>query len=190
MVLDTSPILHDWSALPVVHVGGCMIAPGDDAASGLGRAYEVTATTDGVNFSGALKVYTAARPTASNARFWADVVGSFSAGGDGSTTPPTPANSWTPTNRNVSGFDISATLQAVSAAPTAPHFTWCDVNPEPTDRVVIGPDVLRVVNAFSVGSGKEFYPYAYPQAPTSIHAPTPPSPALCPTPPLMATLSP
>ncbi|MCO6439038.1 MAG: hypothetical protein J5J06_18250 [Phycisphaerae bacterium] len=146
-----------------------------------------------MSFSPALTVHTAALPTTANARLWADVVGLFSAGGDGSTTPPTPANSWTPPNRNVSGFDISAALQAVSSLPTAPHFTWVDVNPEPTDRVVIGPDVLRVANAFSVGSGKEFYPYAYPEPtpfPTGIHGPTPPSPALCPTPPLMAALNP
>ncbi|MCO6439449.1 MAG: hypothetical protein J5J06_20360, partial [Phycisphaerae bacterium] len=124
VVSDASPILNDWTSLTRIHVGGCMIAPGDNAASSTGRAYEVTATNDGASFSPPLTVFTAARPTAANARFWADVVGLFSAGGDGSTTPPTPANSWTPPNRNVSGFDISATLQAVSAAPTAPHFTW------------------------------------------------------------------
>ncbi|MCO6438062.1 MAG: hypothetical protein J5J06_13295, partial [Phycisphaerae bacterium] len=124
VVSDASPIINDWTSLTRIHVGGCMIAPGDNAASSTGRAYEVTATTDGSSFSAPLTVFTAARPTAANARFWADVVGLFSAGGDGSTTPPTPANSWTPPNRNVSGFDISATLQAVSAAPTAPHFTW------------------------------------------------------------------
>lgn len=189
VVSDVSPIIYDWSVLPQVHVGGCMIAPGD-ADAPTGRAYEIRATSDGLNFSSPLTVYTAARPTAANARFWADVVGSFSAGGDGSTTPPTPANSWTPPNRTVSGFDISATLQAASSASTAPHFTWTDVNPEPTDRVTIGPDVLRVVNAFSVGSGKEYYPYPYPQTPTAIHASTPPSPALCPVPPLMVELNP
>ncbi|MCO6435779.1 MAG: hypothetical protein J5J06_01675 [Phycisphaerae bacterium] len=189
LVSDGTPPLADFGALPFVHVGGCMIAPGD-ADAAVGRAYEVRATQDGLTFTAPLTVYTAARPTTANARLWADVVGGFSAGGDGSTTPPTPANSWTPPNRNVSGFDISATLQGVSSLPSAPHFTWCDVNPERTDRVVIGPDVLRVVNAFSVGSGREYYPYAYPQTPTVIHAPTPPTPAVCPAPPLESALTP
>ncbi|MCO6435689.1 MAG: hypothetical protein J5J06_01210 [Phycisphaerae bacterium] len=190
LVSDAAPPLNDWTSLEVIHVGGCMIAPGDDTGSGAGRAYEVTVTADGATFTAALTVYTAARPTSANGRFWGDVVGAFSAGGDGGTTPPTPANSWAPPNRSVNGFDISATLQAASSASTAPHFTWTDVNPQPPDRVTIGSDVLRVVNAFSVGSGKEFYPYAYPQAPTPIHGPTPPNPALCPPPPLMSQLNP
>ncbi|MCO6435722.1 MAG: hypothetical protein J5J06_01380 [Phycisphaerae bacterium] len=189
LVSDVNPPLFDWTSLPQIHVGGCLIAPGDvDAA--LGRRYEVEATSDGVCFSPAIPVFTAARPTLFNARLWGDLVGPFSVAGNGSTTPPTPPGSWTPPDRSISGFDVFAVYQAATSFATAPHFTWTDVNPEPTDRVTIGPDVLRIVNAFGVGSGKEFYPYAYPQVPTTIHAPTPPSPALCPTPPLMAALLP
>ncbi|MCO6435690.1 MAG: hypothetical protein J5J06_01215 [Phycisphaerae bacterium] len=190
LVSDAAPPISNWTSLAVIHVGGCMIAPGDNADFIAGRSYEIRATAEGVVFSAPLTVLTAARPTTANARFWGDVVGVFSAGGDGGTTPPTPANSWTPPNRAVSGFDISATLQAASSASTAPHFTWTDINPELTDRVTIGPDVLRVVNAFSVGTGKEFYPFAFPQTPTPIHGPTPPNPALCPPPPLMSQLNP
>ncbi|MCO6437233.1 MAG: hypothetical protein J5J06_09120 [Phycisphaerae bacterium] len=183
VVSDAAPIIHDWTGLSAIHVGGCMIAPGDGNVV-FGREYEVRATTNGVDFSPPLTLYTAARPA--NGRFWADIAGTYSVAGDGTTSPPTPPFSWTPPNRAVSGFDINAAF-------TAPHVTWRDVNPELTDRVSIGPDILRVVNAFSVGSGKEYYPYAYPEPtpfPTGIHGPTPPSPALCPPPPLMTELMP
>lgn len=191
LVSDTAPPLYDWASLPAVHVGGCLIAPGD--APGVGREYEVRATYDGVNFSSPLSVFTAARPTLANARFWADVSGSFSLSGNPGTTPPTPPNSWEPAdqaNPMVSGFDITASLQGASSAPTQAHFTWTDVDPFVPDRVANGPDTLRVVNSFRVGTAKEWYPYAYPEAPTPIHGPTPPSPATCPPPPLMAGLNP
>ncbi|MCO6438188.1 MAG: hypothetical protein J5J06_13925 [Phycisphaerae bacterium] len=216
VVSDTTPILFDWSSLPAIHVGGCMIAPGDGlvcvggpndgqactadvfcqspagTCRGIGRDYEVRATSDGINFSTSIVVTTAARPNASNGRFWADVVGPFNStlDPDTGTSPATPINKWRPPDGVTGGFDISAALQVVSSVPTAPHFTWTDVNPELTDRVTISADVLRIVNAFNVGSGKEFYPFAFPQTPTTIHGPTPPSPALCPVPPLMAALSP
>ncbi|MCO6438065.1 MAG: matrixin family metalloprotease [Phycisphaerae bacterium] len=161
---SASPILYNWSTLPVVHTTGCLIAPGDQInTAGAGHVYEVRSTADGVTFSPPIVVRTADFPT--NGRWWADLVGTLSASGDGSTTPPTPANSWTPPNGSVSGFDISAALQVVSASPTAPPLTWTDVNPQLPDHVTTGPDVLRVVNAFSVGSNKEFYPYDVPVAP-------------------------
>lgn len=191
LVSDSVPPLHDWAALPVVHVGGCMIAPGDSV--GLGREYEVTATRDGVNFSAPMSVFTAPRPLASNARFWGDVSGQRSPAGNPLTIPPTPPNAWEPpdpSDPEVTGFDIIAVLHGAAAAPTAPHFTWTDINPELSDGVTNGNDVLRVVNAFGVGTGREWYPFAYPTTPTPLHGPTPPSPALCPPPPLMADLSP
>lgn len=189
VVADATPPLADFGSEPIVHVGGCMIAPGEVDAT-TGRSYEVRATQDGINFTAPLTVFTAARPTPGNARLWADMVGLFSAAGDGTTTPPTPPNSWTPANRAVSGFDISAALQGAASAPTAPHVTWGDINPQLTDRVANGPDVLRVVNAFGVGTGREFYPFAYPEAPTPIHGATPPTPALCPAPSLQSALNP
>ncbi|MCO6439044.1 MAG: hypothetical protein J5J06_18280 [Phycisphaerae bacterium] len=47
VVSDAAPVLHDWSSLPAIHVGGCMIAPGD-ADTAMGRAYEIRATPDGL----------------------------------------------------------------------------------------------------------------------------------------------
>lgn len=210
---SASPILVNWAGLSAIHVTGCMIAPADGArcnemaTMNLGqpcaadafcggtpgscaelRSYEVVATTNGVTFSPPLVIHTPARPSAANARFWGDLVGAFSAAGNLSTTPPTPPNSWEPPNRIVSGFDIAAALQAAASGAAAPHFTWVDVNPSPVDLVPIGTDVLRIVNAFSVGSGKEYYPHPYPQLPCGIHDPmNPPSPALCPAPPSSTT---
>lgn len=161
---SAAPILFNWSSLPVVHTTGCQVAPGDLInTGGAGHAYEVRSTVDGLAFSAPLIVQSAAKPT--NSRWWADIVGTFSAGGDGSTTPPTPAGSWTPPNLSVSGFDISAALQGAASAPTAPDVTWGDMNGEDPDRVVNGPDVLRAVNAFSVGTTREFYPFRVPVGP-------------------------
>ncbi|MCO6438278.1 MAG: hypothetical protein J5J06_14380 [Phycisphaerae bacterium] len=174
LVSDPFPPLYDYASIPQVHVGGCMIAPG--------QSYEVRTTLDGVSFSPPLVVSTAPMPT--NGRWWADIVGQFSAAGNAGTTPVTPANSWTPPDGSVSGFDISAALQAASSVPTAPSFTWTDINPEETDRVTNGPDVLRAVNAFSVGSGKEFYPYTVPGAPG------PQGQGPCPVPPQESDLAP
>lgn len=187
VVSDTSPIIYNWSDLPAIHVGGCMIAPGDQP--GVGRSYEVTATTDGIDFSSPITVFTAEQPT--DGRFWADVVGHRAPAGDSTTTPPTPVGAWTPPEKVVTGRDIASALESSTQAPNAPHFTWTDIHGEPTDRKPNGPDVLRILNAFSSGSGKEYYPYPYPQLPCLIHDPVnPPSPALCPPPPLMAALSP
>ncbi|MCO6439433.1 MAG: hypothetical protein J5J06_20275 [Phycisphaerae bacterium] len=171
--LSSLPIvLNTFGNQASVKVTNCMIAPSE--------TYTIESTFDGVTFSAPLVLSTTATPT--NGRFWGDLVGLFSASGDGSTTPPTPPNSWTPPNLNVSGFDISAALQAVSSLPTAPARTWTDVNPQAVDGVVIGPDVLRIANAFSVGSNREFYPYDHPDgAGCAICGPV--APAVCPVPP-------
>lgn len=180
LVSDGSPPLFDFAALPVVHVGGCMIAPGE--------SYEIRSTLDGVTTSAPLMVFTAAIPT--NGRFWADVVGTFSALGDGTTLPPTPPGAWTPPNGSVSGFDISAVLQGAASLVTAPHLTWADVDGEVANRATNGSDVLRVVNAFSVGTTREFYPYRHPDASGCTICPPAPPAAACPAPPLEAALLP
>ncbi|MCO6435780.1 MAG: hypothetical protein J5J06_01680 [Phycisphaerae bacterium] len=180
LVSDAAPPLADFAALPVIHVGGCLIATDE--------TYEIQATFDGVNLSAPLTVSTAERPT--NSRFWADVVGMFSAAGNGSTVPPTPANAWEPPNGAVSGFDISAVLLAVAAGASPPPLTWADVNGEAPDRTVTGGDVLRVVNAFSIGSGREFYPYAHPDPVVPCDICDPVSAAQCGTPPLQSALLP
>lgn len=173
LVSDPAPPLHDFASEPVLHVGGCMIAPG--------QSYEVRTTTDGILFSDPLVVSTASQPT--NGRWWADVAGLLSAAGDGSTIPPTPTGAWTPPDGLVSGFDVTAILGGFVQSPSAAHFTWLDLNPERTDRVVNGNDILQAVNAFSTGSGKEFYPFAMPLA-------GPQGQPICPAPPLSSALSP
>ncbi len=174
LVSDTSAPLHDFATLPFIHVGGCMIAPGEQ--------YEIRATTDGVNFSAPLSVETADIPL--DGRWWADVVGNFSPGGTFATVPPTPANSWTPPDSTVNGFDITAVLQVTQGASSAPHITWVDVNPELPDRAVNGNDVLRAVNAFAVGTTREFYPYNVPTVPGLQGQ------SACPTPPVASSLAP
>ncbi|MCO6438177.1 MAG: RHS repeat-associated core domain-containing protein [Phycisphaerae bacterium] len=141
--------LTSWPA--VVHVYGCEIAPVN--------SYQIrTIALDG-RFSTELLVSTIPQPAP---RYWGDIVGAFAASGNPATSPPTPPNSWEPPNGATSGVDISAALQAASGYPTAPYFTWCDVNPEILDGVVTGPDTLQIVNAFSLGSGREFYPFPQP----------------------------
>lgn len=135
-----------------VNVADCWVAPGE--------SYTVESTFDGVTFSAPLVVDATPKPT--NSRFWADIAGSFAAGGDAGSTPPTPVNSWRPQDNIVSGFDISAALQGAANAPTAPSAFWGDVNPQAVDGVANGPDTLRIVNAFSVGTGREFYPFNHP----------------------------
>ncbi len=155
LVSDAAPPMFDFGALSVVHVGGCLIAPGE--------TYEVRAT-DGTSFSAPLVVATTSIPN--NNRFWADVVGSFSVSGNGTTTPPTPTNSWEPPNGTMNGFDVTAVLRGTDAADmTKPHVTWTDINggsTSITDRVTNGNDVLRAVNAFAVGTGREFYATDHP----------------------------
>ncbi|MCO6436718.1 MAG: hypothetical protein J5J06_06485 [Phycisphaerae bacterium] len=174
LVADQSPVLYEWTQLAQIHVGGCLIAPGEN--------YEVRATPDGISYSTPLAVSTTAIP--SNGRWWADVVGVFSAAGDAGTSPPTPPSAWTPPNGGVTGFDIAAALQAAVSGATAPHVTWTDINGQQPDRVTNGNDVLRVVNAFSLGSGREFYPFDVP------NAPGPQGQDPCPAPPLESELAP
>ncbi len=176
LVSDDVPVVPVWDATldsPVVHVGGCMIAPNE--------TYEVRATTNGIDFSLPLFVNTAAQPT--NSRFWSDVVGVFSVSGDTSTIPVTPPGGWTPPDFNVNGFDITAVLRGVQKI-NEPHFVWTDLNPVQPDRVTNGNDVLRAVNAFATGTGREFYPYDVP------NAPGPQGQGPCPTPPLQSALVP
>ncbi len=154
LVGDATPPLHDFGTLSEVHVGGCIIATGE--------TYEVRATIDGANFSAPLVVTTADVPT--NGRNWADIVGAFSVTGNVSTTPPTPANSWEPPNGSMNGFDVTATLSATQTG-FKPHVSWVDVDGGPEgipNRFVNGNDVLRVVNAFATGTGRDFYPMDHP----------------------------
>ncbi len=173
LVQDSGPPLFDFGALPVLHVGGCMIAPGE--------SYEVRATFDGLTFSAPMAVSTADVPT--DGRWWADVTGVFSTAGDGSTNPVTPASAWTPPNGIVNGFDITAIVRGFENI-NAPHISWVDLDPSLPNRVASGNDVLQAVNAFSLATGSEFYPF---------DVPSPPGPqgqAPCPAPPLEAQLSP
>ncbi|MCO6438085.1 MAG: hypothetical protein J5J06_13410 [Phycisphaerae bacterium] len=182
LVSDPDPIPYDWGSLSQVHVTGCMISPGDQLNTGQdGHLFQVHAMC-GIFSQGYIEIRTAPAPT--NGRWWADVVGSFTAAGDANTTPPTPPGAWRPPDRFVSGFDIAASLQAVAHAATAPHVTWTDISPETPDLTTNGADVLRIVNAFAIGSGKEYYPFRVPLAPGDQGQ------MVCPPPPMMSELPP
>ncbi len=172
LVSDTAPPLFNFGSLSVVNVGGCLIAPNE--------TYEVRATTDGISFTAPLVVSTT--PTPANFRWWADVVGVFSVAGDLSTIPPTPASSWAPADSVMNGFDITATLRGFQGVD-APHVAWVDLSPAIPDRVANGNDVLQAVNAFAVGTGREFYPFDGPTAPG------PQGQGLCPAPPLESAIA-
>ncbi len=155
LVGDNTPPIFDFGTLPVVHIGGCDIAPGE--------SFEIRAT-DGLNFSVPLDVTTTAQPT--NGRHWSDVVGAFSVLGNIETRPNTPPLSWEPPNGAMNGFDITAVLRGTdSGDPTRPHITWTDIDGGPssvTNRATNGNDVLRAVNAFATGTGREFYATDHP----------------------------
>ncbi|MCO6439173.1 MAG: hypothetical protein J5J06_18945 [Phycisphaerae bacterium] len=174
LVADAAPPMFDFATMPTIHVGGCMIAPGS--------GYEIATTLDGVIFSAPLDVATA--PVPSNGRWWADVTGTFSATGDNTTTPPTPAGAWTPPNGQMSGLDITALVQTFASPGEGLHITWGDLNGEQLDRTVNGPDILQAVNAFSTGSGREFYPFSWPGGSGPQGQPA------CPDPPFLADLTP
>ncbi len=182
LVSDAAPVLFDFSAVPVIHIGGCMVATGDAAnTGGLGHTYLLRTTYDGIVFSAPTVAMTAPRPA--DGRWWSDIVGVFSVAGNGATTPPTPPNSWEPFNGVVNGFDVTAVLRGFSGTQQPPA-TWSDIHPEIPDRVTNGNDVLRSVNAFRIGSGLEFYPYDVPQGPGDQGQVT------CSSPPLSGALAP
>ncbi len=183
LVSDANPPLYDFGAEPIIHVGGCMIAPDE--------TYEVRATTDGIGFTNAITVITTPQPN--NSRFWADVAGAFSTNGDATTIPVTPADSWPPPDDILNGNDNVA-VQRGTTGVDAPHITWTDIHPETPDRVTNGNDLLRVTNAFAVGTGVEFYPFNHPDggpngAGCTICDPNNP-PGVCPDPPLESALAP
>ncbi len=157
LVSDGLPPQFDFGTLPAVHVGGCLIATGE--------TYEVRAVdSTGTIFSAPLVATSAGVPI--NGRFWSDIVGAFSVSGNASTSPPTPANRWEPPNGSMNGFDVTAVLRGTdSGDSTRPHITWTDIDGGPssiTNRATNGNDVLRAVNAFATGTGREFYATDHP----------------------------
>ncbi|MCO6438150.1 MAG: thrombospondin type 3 repeat-containing protein [Phycisphaerae bacterium] len=134
--LSSAPAFRVWAGSNV-HVADCAIVP--DAN------YEIRATTDGITFTSALIASTTPQP--GGGRFWGDIVGTFADG------------AWTPPNGIVNGFDITAALKKFTQDPSAPHISWVDVNPQVPDKTCNGPDILQIVNAFSLKP----YPFAAPQ---------------------------
>lgn len=174
LVSDAAPPRYDFGSMPTIHVGGCMIAPGE--------LYEVRSTHSGVLFSDPLVVATA--PIPSDSRWWADVVGEFTWTGRDDTCPPTLPGTWSPPDGAVNAFDIAAVMQGAAQENTAPHPAWIDLDGEIGDRLVSGRDVLRVVNAFTLQPGRAHYPYRVPDAVGPQGQPQ------CPPPPLQASLPP
>ncbi len=133
--LSCLPVYRNWSSL-TVHVG--------DADIMTGTTYIVQGILDGFdranenNYSSPTSMPTVAE--------WGDVAGSFVDG------------AWTPPNGAVNGFDVTAALKRFEASPSAPPFTWVDVDGYTPNGAVNGNDVLRLVIAFT----DRVYPYPTP----------------------------
>lgn len=96
-----APVFRNWTE-PVVHVGDCEIIP-----RGI---YNVSATSNGVNFSVPLSVHTATRTNFNN-KLWGDTVGMNN------------GVEWTAPNGFVSVQDVLGVLAFISGDTPKPHFT-------------------------------------------------------------------
>ncbi|MCO6439163.1 MAG: NF038122 family metalloprotease [Phycisphaerae bacterium] len=132
-----APVIRNWTET-VVQVADCEIVPA--------ATYLLRSTPDLVLFSNDLPLQTVLAP--SDGRFWGDVVGSFDS----------IAQEWTGPDQNVTGQDIVAVLQRFQVKPSAPPLTWVDIHPQVPDGAANGPDILQVVNAFSLKP----YPFVAP----------------------------
>lgn len=132
-----APVIRNWTET-VVHISDCEIVPA--------ATYALRSTPDQLLFSADLNVQTIFLPT--DGRLWGDVVGPF----DGI------AQEWSGPDQSVGGTDIVAVLQRFQTKPTAPPLHWVDLNPQVSDGVVNGSDVLQVVNAFALKP----YPFVAP----------------------------
>ena len=124
---------RSWPAM--IHLGDCGIVPA--------ATYDIYVTCDGIVLGEPLTVSTTAEPTP---WYWGDCVGAFDGLG------------WSAPDGVVNFNDVQAIVQKFVMAPTAPHFTWVDVEGEVPNEVINFSDVFRVVLAFQ---GAE-YPFAAP----------------------------
>ena len=132
-VVSTPHYSNDWPE--VIHVGDCCIVPRSE--------YKISGTLDNSSFGTGFVVETAEKP---GDKMWGDIVGAFVTG-----------VGWAPPEGNMSMNDITALLQAYSAASTAPHWTWSDINPEIPDGINNTTDTQVGVSAF----GGNDYPFTF-----------------------------
>ena len=67
-------------------------------------------------------------------------------------------DTWTPPNGVVSFDDVTAAIQYFMTAPSAPHLTVVDIEPQETNAVLNFTDIMQIVLAFQ----SEPYPFADP----------------------------
>ena len=132
--LSSEPVIRDWLE-PVIHVGACEIVPA--------ATYAVRAMAYEVILSEPLMIDTVPEPSP---KLWADTVG------------PMDAGTWGPPNGLVTMEDIMAAIQRFQYAPTAPHFTWVDLDGEIPNTIVNMTDISRIVQGFK----GEPYPFSDP----------------------------
>ncbi len=123
--LVASPEFCSWNT-QVLHIGGCMIAPGN--------TYSIEGTLDAVNFSSPLLVSTTNVPSP---REFGDVVGVFA------------NNVWSGPDGLVSSVDILAAVQGFQLVDSAPLIARLDLVPKNPNHVLAADDILAVVLAFS-----------------------------------------
>ena len=118
------PVVRLWPE-GVIQLRGCMIVPGS--------AYEVRATLAGAGTSDFIELTSTAIPAP---KYWCDVVGSFTGG------------SWSAPNGIVSMDDVMAAVQVFQRNPSAPRWSWSDVDPEVPNAVVNMTDIMRIGQGF------------------------------------------
>jgi len=123
--LVATPEFCSWST-PVLHIGGCMIAPGN--------TYTVESTLDGIDFTVPLMVSTTNVPIP---RAFGDVVGPFV------------DDVWTSPDGIVSATDIVASVQGFQLIGTAALIARLDVVPERPNHILAANDILAIVLGFA-----------------------------------------
>lgn len=127
LIVD-APVYRVWDE-DVVHVTGCAIAPG--------HLYELIAHNNDLEVSLPHFVSTVPIATPGNGSH-ADCVGSFD-----------PVfRKWAPPDGVVNFLDIHAVLQKFMLDPTAPHFTWVDLDGQWPDQLIGFGDVAVAVFGF------------------------------------------
>ena len=119
----------------VLHVADCAVVPA--------AIYWVRATVDGANFTDPLQLNTSGQPFQ---KWWADLVGAQVEG------------EWTGPDMFVNFDDIQAAIQTFEAHPTAPHWTWVDMEDTVPNAIINMADVQLIILAFE---GAE-YPFSVP----------------------------
>jgi hypothetical protein len=134
--LGCAPDCRDWGALGQIDVSGQAIVPNSVFDV---QAIDCTCLTfnDEGNFSGPLTLTTSR---------WGDLVS------DNTTQPPGPPNSI------VDGGDIVGVLNKFKNVAASPRKARADLEPAMVDRLILGSDITRTLDAFS----NDPYPFAPP----------------------------